>query len=563
MAWTCRADRFERLGQDEGPGVGAYKLDPDRRQEPQYAPFGSCKARSSPGEDGSNERNVSPGPTSYDPKLPKAYDSGLPKRHIPFGTGSDRGTERVTEKDDAPGPGSYVVAHRPAKARACQTMGAPASEKKVLFKSASAPSIPQTHQSHGYEELGDGRLVRQAPRDGRRVLTGGPGDSVGPGHYQLPEGKSHQTTCRIMPMHRPREEKEDFTPGPGHYKSNGLGTQGVTSSFVSVTDQRPKVKKEARMPGPGQYDVSAVPRRDPRERHPDLQFFGSTVERFSERVKEDKAPGPGDYLTVARRRESAKSTWVKTDRFKEQASAKAPGPGDYNPPGFAEGPVGGTASLLGSTGCLAFGSMESRRFVSIKNDAPGPGSYLSAEGGAGANAKEAEFEEQQQSATASGRPRRVLVAAKPTRSQSAVFKSEVPVGMWTESAMKESALRPPVGAYAPPLARDTCTVMRQPPRGEGFGSVEKRDLFSSGPVRAPGPGRYNTMDITYGKQIGTFNRTIVEGVPRGGRPRGMGFDSQSKRFKPPVAKDVPGPGDYNTDRPWVSKTYNVHFGDVV
>ena len=46
----------------------------------------------------------------------------------------------------------------------------------------TAPSIPTRHQSYGYEDAQDGRLVLQEPV--RPGFTGVKGDTVGPGDYE-------------------------------------------------------------------------------------------------------------------------------------------------------------------------------------------------------------------------------------------------------------------------------------------------------------------------------------------------------------------------------------------
>jgi len=309
------------------------------------------------------------------------------------------------------------------------------------------------------------------------------------------------------------------------------------------------------MPGPGSYDPHAVSRSDLREVYADMQYFGSTVERFRDPILE-QAPGPGHY--AERKRDKAKSSWIKSDRFQTEGGKQAlamPGPGQYSPgatDGKTSGPLG-TVSLLGSTGCLAFGSMESKRFSGLKSEGPGPGAYYS------------DSQDEPSTSSKMGRSGRRMTA-KPMRSHSAVFLSETPLNAYTLMAIKEGKQRPPPGAYTPTLARDVGTVMRQPPKAEGFLSAESRGKGDPMGQRstAPGPGRYNTViDVTGGKKLGTFNRTIAEGAPSRGRPQGLGFESQTRRFRGPAgAKETPGPGAYETEPDWITKTHNIHFGDV-
>uniref|UniRef100_A0A7S4PY89 Sperm-tail PG-rich repeat-containing protein 2 n=1 Tax=Alexandrium monilatum TaxID=311494 RepID=A0A7S4PY89_9DINO len=560
MAWTSRADRFVPPAQNDPVGPGSYGGHPEHHPEPHYAPFGSSKPRTTTNPDfGSQDvpRSTSPPPGAYDPKLPQAYDSGLPKKHVPFSTGAPRSTGVPKAEKARPGPGAYNIGPRLPEALSCRTMGAPPADHPPLLKSTSAPSIPCRHQSHGYEEAGDGRLLRNTARDGHLHYSGKSNDTVGPGHYGH-EGdgtRGRVLNGRILPEAASRQETATDTPGPGHYDTKRSKQSAVTSSFVSTCAQRPKGKEKAKMPGPGSYDPHAVSRSDLREVYADMQYFGSTVERFRDPILE-QAPGPGHY--AERKRDKAKSSWIKSDRFQTEGGKQAlamPGPGQYSPgatDGKTSGPLG-TVSLLGSTGCLAFGSMESKRFSGLKSEGPGPGAYYS------------DSQDEPSTSSKMGRSGRRMTA-KPMRSHSAVFLSETPLNAYTLMAIKEGKQRPPPGAYTPTLARDVGTVMRQPPKAEGFLSAESRGKGDPMGQRstAPGPGRYNTViDVTGGKKLGTFNRTIAEGAPSRGRPQGLGFESQTRRFRGPAgAKETPGPGAYETEPDWITKTHNIHFGDV-
>merc|ERR1719221_4467 len=97
-----------------------------------------------------------------------------------------------------------------------------------------------------------------------------------------------------------------------------------------------------------------------RERYPELQYFGTTADRFSEgNLILNKNPGPGAYGEGKKQR--AKSSMALSDRF-HYSDKNSPGPGQYDPAPDSKtsGPLG-TVSILGSTGSLAFGSMQSKR----------------------------------------------------------------------------------------------------------------------------------------------------------------------------------------------------------
>jgi hypothetical protein len=562
MAWVSRSDRFE-AGAKVKPasdvlGPGSYVQHTSYEVDTSYAPFGSSKPLASdtspkarpPKEEG-------PPPGAYDPKLPKAYDSGLPKKHVPFCSSATQ-REQLKVKGVSPGPGQYAVAAKYAEKQPNRTWGVPHSENKAVFRSTSAPSIPRDHQCFGYEESDNGRLVRQGRRDGQTWYSGRPNDSCGPGHYSFKEEVTKQRVTGGRMLGFRSQAKYDDLPGPGHYIAKAPTKQlPMYSAFASTSEQISTKGEKTRSqgPGPGAYGDLAVSKSQPdlRELHPELQYFGSTVERFKEDRK-SKVPDPGAYTDPSRIPKAPKPSFGTCGRFQGAdllPGKQAPGPGHYDQTG-AIGPVQ-TPSILGSTGSLAFGSMESKRgFAASKEQAPGPGTY-----------KPLTSFPEEESAASVGPKQGSGQQWRPPRKPSAAFKSDTPKDVMTMSMMKEGMKLPPPGAYNPMYAGDICAVMRMPPKSEGFGSAGSR--LGGGPPRtvAPGPGRYDRQEVTGGKRGGSFNRTAVEGVPAQGRPKGLGFESQAMRFKAPAkSKVAPGPGAYNTEPDWNSRTFNVHFGDV-
>jgi len=554
MAWTTQGPRFDGkslkvVDTPDNLGPGAYGAHEQKAPHPSMAPFNSS---------GNREQTVgvpslkeaAPPPGAYDPKLPAAYDAGLPRKHVPFLGGTDRAD--VAVKTCAPGPGQYH-GEPSMQVLPCRTIGPP-EVKKVMVKNASAPSIPRGHQCFGYDEVGNGRLTMQGPKDGKLYLTGETRDSAGPGHYQGHMVSAHLPNPaggRFLGGAARATHVAPEAPGPGHYVAHKPRESGCYSSFVSGSTQRPEKSrrnlKKSMTPGPGSYsrDMQSAPSL--REQHPELQYFGSTSERFKE-APMAKGPGPGTY--VARQRVLLKSSWGASDRFGDGAprDVPQPGPGSYDPAttdGKTTGPLGST-SLLASTGCAAFGSMESRQGVGGRGaaTAPGPGAYTTVE------------YEPPQGARGQDTRSRLKKTPKPV-STSAVAE-------WGAKEVKDS-YGPPPGAYDPVHIRDTACVMRLPPKGEGFLSGGSR--LAAAPKRGsePDPGSYNADPglITGGKRTGTFNRTVLEGAPETGRPRGLGFGNQSSRFKRDKgAATAPGPGAYKTDKNWTKKNYNIHFGDI-
>eukprot|EP00928_Gymnodinium_smaydae_P046841 TRINITY_DN31223_c0_g1_i1.p1 TRINITY_DN31223_c0_g1~~TRINITY_DN31223_c0_g1_i1.p1 ORF type:complete len:568 (+),score=50.87 TRINITY_DN31223_c0_g1_i1:106-1809(+) len=567
MAWTSKGDRFHTIDKSSSTpdrlGPGAYLGHQSHTHDVSYAPFGSTKLRTEPGY-----KMGGAAPGSYDPKLPGkgSYDGGLPRPHVPFGASGDQ-RPVLKVKGISPGPGDYQLDPDRPKPQASRTMGEAKRDNHRMFRSTSAPSIPQAHQSYGYEEIGGGRLKLQAPRSGVTYLTGRTDDSAGPGHYEIQNSVgSGGPGIRFGQCDRSGPLKDTGVPGPGHYVSRSeqrghiQRAPAVSSSFVSQSDHRPNLKGGKDSPGPGSYQVTGNKPTNLREIHAELQYFGSTVERFHAGPSATgPVPGPGQYEGVPKRlRPSLKPFCSSSGRFKPHNLTKidTPGPGSYDPAleSSTSGPTG-TVSILGAMGGLAFGSMERRGGPVPKGIAeyPGPGAYH--DGGAEA-ASDTELD--------SGKNSRAAV--RRTRPPSYAFKSATPKDVMTKNTVKMSATSPPPGAYDPRHARDCTTVVRMPPKGEGFLGGAARFTYR-GASDLPGPGEYKPEMVTGGKRLDTFNRTVVEGVPRSGRPQGMGFASQAKRFEGETSSGAkrtsPGPGAYNTDPGWVKKTHNIYFGDVV
>lgn len=598
MAWTTKSDRF---GAGTGNaasaaahiGPGHYRLaDTVKVGEHGYAPFGSTAVGIASKEaDRFGMGMGSPGPGAYGaPQLPGRYDSGLPKRHVPLGGSAIRiDTRNVAARMDfRPGPGTYQVDPSLAPPEASRTMGMMPSAKPML-RSSSAPSIPQSHQSYGYEEVGGGRLARQGPKDASLFCSGRPGDSAGPGQYQANFEAVRPRQCggtfQKGPARVPLDGGHgDQAPGPGHYvakssleiKSNSYN---VGSSFASGTVRGPSKREEKRNnegPGPCTYQSDARARKpDLREIRSELQYFGSTVERFQTASGATGAAdhvGPGTYAkpnSVRVGQPNARGFCSTTDRFKldDVKENGVPGPGDYHLPGISDDTMTGplaTYNMLGNSGGLAFGGMNKRfAYAAMDDSMPGPG-YYGAPGGMTDDIEEP-IEE---TADARGRARKRQFKA--SRLPGAAFASKTPKDVYTKSLVKEGNMKPPPGAYDPVLVKDQATVVRLRSKSEGF-LVSKADRFQGGPLEAPkgyhmntGPGKYSPQYITGGKRAGTFNRSLLEGMPSGGRPKGLGFDTQDKRFRHVTADAarMPGPGEYNTDPKWITKSHNCYFGDL-
>lgn len=226
----------------------------------------------------------------------------------------------------------------------------------------------------------------------------------------------------------------------------------------------------------------------------------------------------------------------------QKAGGKAqdtPGPGSYKP--TLDSPTSGasgTVSILGAMGGMAFGSMERRAGMAPKQagEMPGPGAY--------------------HDSSPSSRPRIPI--------PDAAFASKTPKDIDIQRTIKAGSQLAPPGAYDPGHCHDVSPVIRMPTSSEGFLSAAPRAAPYSTKMVVPAPGTYGVPgEVTGGKTFSTFNRTMIEGVPRKGRPSGLGFDGSETRLKGPEerpGKQMPGPGTYDRNVEWVSKTHNVHFG---
>jgi hypothetical protein len=571
MAWVAQGQRFTAPVSPHDLGPGQYHINRGFEFDNGYAPFGSTNPRST--SDVGAASTAAPGAGSYDPQLPSSYDSGLPRKMVPFASSAMRiDVGARAKKDFRPGPGNYKVVADLKPPQRCRTMGTLQSSKPVL-RSSSAPSIPQAHQSFGYEEVGNGRLVRQGPKIGTSYLTGRPEDAAGPGQYDPDVSViAPRAVNGSFPKGAARTNHSTAeTPGPGHYqakKSIDLDAfqHRMGSSFASASDRgdsKREVQRKMECPGPGSYGQDLPRKPNLREMRSELQYFGSTVERFkADASTKGSAPdtlGPGSYAQIGRRPEppNAKGFCITQERFQGDKASEAPGPGSYERPGITDesmtGPLS-SFSMLGNQGGLAFGSM-SKRISYPKGSGPGPGTYPLP--GMSDFADDAPSDPER-SRERSRKPR-------PSKLPGAAFASQTPKDVYTKSLVREGLQRPPPGAYDPVLVKDQATVVRLRSKSEGFLSAAGRfpgHAPAKGYEATVGPGRYVPQEITGGKRVGTFNRAICDGMPVSGRPKGLGFNGQDKRFRDTAADKLPGPGTYNTEPGWITKSYNCHFGDL-
>jgi hypothetical protein len=367
------------------------------------------------------------------------------------------------------------------------------------------------------------------------------------------------------------------TPGPGHYIEKRLNRPPkLGSSFASKVERQDEVARQRikqEHPGPGQYNSNVATKPSLRETHAELQFFGSTVERFKKGLAAagtEKTPGPGSYHQRMKREKASATPFNHfadrydsrpTHNFQKQGGymQAGPGPGAYNTQavtGFGTGVEGDasecakTFSVLGNSGGLAFGAM-TKRFVraDVKADAvPGPGQY----------------ERDESEGADDARPRSAGARRRARGIPGYQFKSKVPQQVVLTEAVKVSDSKPPPGAYDPKPIQEAGAIVRVPGKKEGFLSAAGRfGGKKPSEMTVPGPGMYDPTDL----KNKSFNRSMSQAAPVRGRSTNLGFASQADRFQDkPITQQhhiTPGPGTYDTQPEWVSRTYNCLFGEVL
>ena len=512
MAFTSRAIRQTGVfktatPQEVGPGSYDFALTGQTEQIRGRAPFSTTAERKLTA---GQSDYVTPGPGSYieqsRPNQSAAASSNT------FVNRVQRFGPSAIEKEAVPGPGSYnrdVNWIKEGSGQRTNTGPGPAAESIVVwFRNPSAPSIPTHGQSFGYEQGGDGRLVRQSAPPGG--FTGAPNDSAGPGDYENPvSALSSRTTSWAMSNVDRQFVKETKTPGPGHY-AKPINTMGDTSlddedeapqglsSFTSKVSRGladgNKTKKKNLTPGPGAYNPPSM--FNSQQVPENLQFFGSTSRRGFE-IEPSQYAAPGNWRT--------------------------PGPGSYEEKrvSFKKGGSTGKLARAGAAGVAPFDTLQPR-FRSSESSAPGPGEYEDAE------AKSM-----------------VTGLARKTRARNGVFGTTNNrfFGSQMHAEITATGRNPGPGQYD--IAADGTTGAgskatgrrRRPKQGSVFTSGTRR-FTSSAPSSSPAPGAYDVVPKWPGEEA--HRLTLLE--------RDV-FISNAERFSSKQAASGvnPGPGTYEAD----------------
>jgi len=416
----------------------------------------------------------------------------------------------------------------------------------------TAPSIPATNQSFGYEEGSHGELMMQKPVHVGH--SGRPGDSVGPGDYN-PAPKMVKQSRRACDFGRsqvpqrgdPAKMYGFGNPGPGQYQADaGEGTSALlpakqSSVFESsVKKGSLPTKKQNDNPGPGSYPQQGYFGAKQTEQH--LQFFGSTSRRFDAGPREEQrkfgGPGPGAYkgsdptaftvktsvsLTSPMHVDvgfASTSSRFQPKRVRKSDTSDTRGPGSYE----AKSMSGELSKKLASRAGV-FGST-TKRFHQIRNDpVPGPGSYKGVE-------------------VPDGEAFVPQNAPSISKKQGSVFSS-----ITNRTLDKKPMDVPPPGTY---------NVGSKWTTGSGAGLIASGGTRFSKPRPAdqtPGPGRYQSKSSL--KDAGSNRKMIMQcTVPR--------FEDALLR-ESTEKNPVPGPGSYDTEFLYGNlnkPTFNMSIADA-
>lgn len=533
-----------------GPGeyVGTELPEP-RKPRHRQAPFSSTVDR---GPEGAEAPALStPAPGSYDVKVPHAYDKppaesgpfSVARVTAPFQSTAERTTGPAVVSGQ-PGPGQYDVAAPRGRMEACKTLGPPEQKPKLTMLYLSAPSIPVTSQSFGYEEGGGARLVRQKAPSG---WSGRHHDSIGPDHYKPDDYWSRPNKfsgCRFGRAHRQMVKLPGglggVEPGPGAYepkRPKGERMLRASAVFASRSEKPgakpPATEKEVDTgPGPGHYRIHRANWKGPSPPE-DLQFFGSSNPRFQGGFGgASRIPGPGAYPDPPGALAESKAAVIQPVKW--NVSKMRPDtpvtPPEIMAPDMAHARDNArlfktqTFSVMASCGLSGFCS-QSRRLPrrNVDEDSqPGPAHY------------------------APGRRRRIRY------DPSYAFCSGSEKLLDTA---KSYADLPAPNAYDPQKPKAN-TVRRLRVKKEGFLAQSQRFEAKKRADAAPGPGNYKVVGDL---EMRSFNRA-QGGLRSRGLLQTMGFAAAADRFGSAAPEAKPGPGAYMVESNWNTRTFNSLFG---
>ena len=322
--------RIQEREAEELPGPGNYEGNTYVGEGPQYSMYPKRE----------HKIDFTPGPGDYEQvsqkqkgviigqRLKDKYVEELPgpgnyegKTHIGEGAQYSIYQKREQKIEQTPGPGDY---NNPNQEQKGVTIG-----KRFENKPAEDIPGPGNYQAKSHIKEGPQYSIYQK-REQKINFTPGPGDyeSVkdeqkgiiigqrlkerdaeelpGPGNY---EGRSHLGEGPHYTMYEKRDQKIEQTPGPGDYNDPNKEQKGVTIG------QRFTSKQAEDIPGPGNYQNKSHVGEGP-------QY--SMNQKREQKIK--FTPGPGDYEQVKKEQKGV----IIGQRLKEKHVDEIPGPGNYD-----------------------------------------------------------------------------------------------------------------------------------------------------------------------------------------------------------------------------------------
>ncbi|GAX72683.1 hypothetical protein CEUSTIGMA_g139.t1 [Chlamydomonas eustigma] len=354
------------------PGPGEYE----------YERLDGGPAFSMRGKEGQRAATQSPGPGDYF----KASKAGM---EAPAFTMRSKTLDLSAEDGSPAGPGQY----NPEKllpAAPAYTMR-PKTEAESVPESPGPGTYTEVHLAQGpaWTMKGPHRPPADAHEPGQ--------DSPGPTHYNAPQSTLDGPAFTMRG--RVKDAEEEGHPGPGEYVGAGQARGGPAYTIRS----RPTEASPPPSPGPGDYNDSRVlrgPAFTMKGRHQELDVVGEDVfidpdipgpgiygnpnvpgkdqiglsgpaytMRPKLEIKESpRAPGPGEYSSIATSPEGPSYTMGSRQPVKRQSALQqdSPAPGHYGSPGPSIGTEGPAFSLLGKISLPANANAEA---------GPAPGDY--------------------------------------------------------------------------------------------------------------------------------------------------------------------------------------------
>lgn len=558
MAFCTRSHREGgAVGSSNTPanlGPGSYSVNSSGSKKISYAPFASSSERG-----GVDDMIFSPGPGEYTHKSSSSSHKTRASS-ASFISRVDRSAlSRRPASAQVPGPGSYRTSNSWIKKRSKPRKQKQASQAVQWVKVTSAPSIPTTKESYGYEKNREGDLVLQPPPT--QGFTGRGISSAGPGDYE--PHKPFGLEARGTNFHRSRVHRNNGTRskgkskarkatssgsslGPGQYNADAYSnlssavekqSNKSSSAFVSKIDRLPK-QAAPLVPGPGHYDLGSAFNRALEQGEPDYQFFGSKTERTqTSKLSKNSTPGPGSYGGAVVKeylqdndRPATAGFQSTSGRFTRPKTASELGPGQYDTqPNISyelSKKVFGRNSSFGATEqrfnqpklqteVPPVGTYQERKLVrpvkqnsvfqsssvrmsrSEKKNGPSPGSY---DAPTTFDNRDPELARSSAAFKSTSRKVRSVGKAKPR-----VDASKVGPGSYEA----KDKLRNQTDIYK----GNDASFRSSNPRMGGQKKEHKIPSYNSSTIEVPGPGSYDGENVNAGLVKGSFNITVSTGDP--------------------------------------------------